>query len=413
MDKNVTLLGLGSGVRVFGASMVYPYLALYLKNIAGLGYAEVGVLILVVTILPLGVSPFGGLIADRVGRRRVLLLALAGEAAAVLLIAVSMGRDSVAGILAGGALTGAAASLAEPAVSAYVADVTPLTERTMGFTWVRIGFNGGFTVGVALGGALIGFLGFPQTGYLAAAVMVVGVAFLAATLDASPYDVAMSQKAGPVVVDATARRAGTIRESAKILARDRTFLVLCFAALFSGMVYGNWSTTFPLFSNTVLLVPYSILGIALALNGAMVFFGQAPTTKLLTGRRHTSAAIYSVMLYGASFLALGGISYVPALAVVAVFVFVIVLTIGENVGAVAWMTLPSNVAPVTEVGAYNGVFMLFNGVGSSISPALGGFVLAGFANPLVIWGILALPVMPSIFLYEWAGRRIPRAANTV
>lgn len=393
--------------------MVYPYLALYLKNVAGLGYAEIGVLVLVVTVFPLAVSPFGGLIADRVGRRRVLLLSLAGEAASVLLIALSMSNGSVAGVLLGGALSGVASSMAGPAISAYVADVTQLTERTMGFTWVRVGFNGGFTVGVALGGALIGVLGFPQTGLLATAVITVGVIFLAATLRASPYDVALGQKAVPVVIDGATKRAGTMRESAKILARDRTFLVLCLASLFSGLVYGNWAVTFPLFSNTVLLVPYSILGIALALNGAMVFFGQAPTTKLLAGRRHTSAAIYSVILYGFSFLALGGISFFPVLGVVAVFTFVVVLTIGENVGAVAWMTLPSNVAPPAEVGAYNGVFLLFNGIGGSVSPALGGFVLAWFANPLLVWGILALPVIPSVLLYEWSGRRIPQASNTV
>lgn len=413
MDTSVRLLGVGSGVRTLGLAMIYPYLALYLKNVAGLGYAEVGVLILVVSILPLAVSPFGGLIVDREGRRRILLISLSGEAASVLVIAASMSSNSVAGVLVGGALAGVAASAAGPAISSFVADVTQLAERAMGFTWVRIGFNGGFTVGTALGGALIGFLGFPDTGYFATVVLAAGVVFLAATLQASPYDLAIKQKAAPVVIDGETRRAGTLRESAKILARDKTFLVLCAASLFSGVVYGNWSTTFPLFSKNVLLVPYAILGIALALNGAIVFFGQAPTTKLLRGRRHTSAAIYSVLLYGVSFLALGGISFFPVLAIVAVFAFVVVLTIGENVGAVAWMTLPSNLAPPTEVGAYNGVFMLFNGVGSSISPALGGFALAWIANPLLLWGILALPVIPAVALYDWAGKRIARASNTV
>lgn len=413
LDKSVRLLGLGSGVRTFGASMVYPYLALYLKNAVGLGYAEIGVLILLVSILPLAVSPFGGLIADRAGRKKVLLLSLAGEAASVFLIAESMREGSIAGVLLGGALAGVASATGGPAISAYVADVTQLTERSMGFTWVRIGFNGGFTVGVALGGAMIGLVGFPETGFLAAAVITAGVVFLTATLSPSPYDVALGQKAQGVVIDGATRRAGSIRESALILARDRTFLVLCVASLFSGVVYGNWSTTFPLFSNTVLMVPYSILGIALALNGAIVFFGQAPTTRLLTGRRHTSAAIYSVALYGVSFLALGAISYVPVFAILAVFTFVVVLTIGENVGALAWMTLPSNVSPVTEVGAYNGVFILFNGVGSSVSPAIGGFVLAWFANPVLVWGVLAIPVIPAVLLYEWVGRKIPKSANTV
>ena len=118
MDRNVRLLGLGAGVRLFGAAMVYPYLSLYLKNVAGVGYAEIGALILLVSIVPLGITPFGGLIADRAGRRKVFLLALAGEAGSVFLIAVSMTQNSIAGVLLGGALAGVAGSAAQPANSA-------------------------------------------------------------------------------------------------------------------------------------------------------------------------------------------------------------------------------------------------------------------------------------------------------
>ncbi|HXY56542.1 MAG TPA: MFS transporter, partial [Nitrososphaerales archaeon] len=171
MNKNIRLLGFGSGVRLFGAAMVYPFLSLYLKNVAGVGYAEIGALILLVSAVPLAISPFGGLVADRVGRRRVFLLSLGGEAASVLLIAISMVRGSVPGVLLGGGLAGAAGSMAGPAASAYVADLTEVAQRSMAYTWVRIGFNAGFTVGVALGGVLIGFLGFADTGLLATGIL--------------------------------------------------------------------------------------------------------------------------------------------------------------------------------------------------------------------------------------------------
>jgi MFS family permease len=414
LNKNVRLLGFGAGVRLFGAAMVYPYLSLYLKNVAGIGYAEIGALILLVSILPLGISPFGGLIADRAGRRSVFLLSLGGEAASVLLIAFSMASNSIPGVLIGGAFAGVAGAAAGPAVSAYVADMTPeLSERTMAYTWVRIGFNGGFTVGVALGGVLIGFLGFPNTGFLATAILATATLFLFVTLDPSPYDIARSHGAPLISAGTPPPRPGSLRESGRIFMRDRTFIVLCFATLFTGLVYGHWSTTFPLFSNTILLVPYATLGIALALNGAIVFFGQAPMTRLMKGRRHTFSAVLAVALMGASFIALGGISLVSGAAVVAVFTFVVFLTLGENLGALPGMTLPSNVAPATEVGSYNGFFGLFQGIGNSLSPLFGGIILASFTNPLVIWLILAVPCIPAIILFDWVGRRIPVAANTV
>jgi MFS family permease len=77
------------------------------------------------------------------------------------------------------------------------------------------------------------------------------------------------------------------------------------------------------------------------------------------------------------------------------------------------MTLPSNVAPATEIGSYNGVFNLIGGIGNSLSPLIGGLVLASVANPLALWVILAVPCIPAALLFQWVGTRIPKAANTV
>jgi len=413
LNKNVRLLGLGAGVRLFGAAMVYPYLSLYFKNVTQIGYAEIGVLILLVSLFPLAVSPFGGMIADRVGRRRVFLLSLGGEAASVLLIAVSMGYNSIPGVLTGGALAGVAGSIAGPAISAYVADLAPqLSERTLAYTWVRIGFNAGFTVGVALGGSLIGFLGFPDTGLFATGILATATIFLFATLDPSPYDIARAHGTAAAEYSALSRPR-SFMDSFRVLGRDRSFLILCLGGLFTSLVYGHWSTTFPLFSNTILLVPYGILALALALNGAIVVFGQNPMTRLMRGRMHTFSAVVAIVVMGVSFLALGGISLVSGGAIVATFTFVVILTIGENFGAIPSMTLPSNVAPATEIGSYNGVFNLLGGIGSSLSPLIGGFVLSAVTNPLLVWVILAVPCIPAALIFHWLGGRLPAAANTV
>ena len=260
---------------------------------------------------------------------------------------------------------------------------------------------------------LIGFIGYPETALVTTGILVGGVVFILIMLDPSPYDAARSRGASLAEAPRPASRPGSFRASLRILAADRTFLVLCFASVFSGLIYGNWGTTFVLYSNTILFVPTGILGLALALNGVIVIFGQMPTTKLMTGRKHTYSAVLAVVLMGASFVALGGISLVAGGALVAVFTFVVLLTIGENLGAIPSMTLASNVAPATEIGNYNGVFGMFNGIGGSISPLLGGLVLAYVASPLAEWLILAIPCVPAILLFQWVGRRIPLAANTV
>lgn len=410
LDKNVRILGVAMGLRLFGAAMVYPFLSLFFYHIAGLSYAVIGALILLVSVLPLAVSPFGGLVTDRYGRRRVFLAGLGGEAAFVFFLAVSMHFGFVPGVLLGGALTGVAGSMAQPAIQAYVADMTDIPSRTMAYTWIRIGFNAGYTVGVTVGAVLVAFLGYANTAFVTTGILVAGVAFIFMLLDASPYDVALSKG---VLPEAHPTRPGSMRDSIRALARDRTFLVLCLASLFTGLVYGHWGTTFILFSNTVLNVPVEVLGPFLAINGLIVIFGQLPMTKMMTGRKHTFSAILAVVMMWLSFLALGGLSLVGGAALLAIFSFVVLLTVGENLGAIPSMTLPSNVAPASEIGNYNGVFGLFNGIGNSIAPLLGGVVLGAVTNSLAVWVILSIPCIPAILLFRWVGTRIPERANTV
>ena len=412
MNRNVRLLGFGAGIRNFGASMIYPYISLYLFNILKIGYAEIGVLLLLISIIPLAVSPFGGLIADRAGRRRVFLLSLSGEAVAVFMIGESMLAGWLPGVLSGGIFAGVTGAISGPAVSAYVADFAVGSDRSRAFTWLRIGYNGGFTVGVGIGSVLIGFLGYANTGVASSAILACGVLFLFLLLNPSPYDLAR-QGLGPPDAEGQLKGPGSVRDSVRILARDRKFLVLCLASTLMGLVYGHWGTTFPLFVNTILKIPLWTLGAALSLNGAIVIFGQTLTTRLMIGHRHTTAAVLGTSLYGISFVILGGLSLFGPLFLVAVFGFVIVLTIGENISSIPNMTLPSNLAPSSELGSYNGAFGMLSGIGGNFSPVFGGVVLATISNPLLIWAILAIPAVPAVLLYRWVGSRISTEANRI
>src|SRR5512136_2710357 len=151
MESDLRLLGFVAAIRAFGFFMFQAFLSLYLHNVLGLDFALVGTLILAYGIPPLVLSPIAGLLTDRFGRRRLLLLALAGEAGGALLLAYGMLLGSLLVISAAvtvGFLFGQA--LGPPANSAYVADLAEGSERTKGFTWIRVGFNAGAGVGVAL-----------------------------------------------------------------------------------------------------------------------------------------------------------------------------------------------------------------------------------------------------------------------
>jgi len=410
MDRNVRWLGFGGVVRASGVSLVLPFLVLYLRNVLRLGYAEIGILVALTGVLPLVIVPFAGMVVDRVGRRRVFLLALVAEAASILGLAPAMHARALVEILALATLLQVVGTVAGPALSAYIADFTEGSERTTGFTWVRIGWNVGFTIGVLAGGALIGFIGFESVALLAGALLLISTALLTVVLDPSPYDLrgaTATSGASPVGVRPT-----SVRASLALLARDRAFLAVCGGFALADLTLGQWATIFPLYVNTVLGIPYAILGAGFALNGLVVVFGQAPMTRAALGHRHSSLLLGGIAAYAVGFVLFGLVGEFSFFLVPAFFAVVFVLTIGENLTSIPASTLPSNLAPPSEVGAYNGVFFAIIGVGQLLSPALGGAIVATGAAPWLVWTALVVPCAPAAaILALYAAPRLPARAN--
>lgn len=95
-------------------------------------------------------APLLGVLSDRFGRRKIILVALAGSAVDYLVMgwAPTFGWLLAARIVAG-LLAGALSSC-----HAYVADVTPPEKRAQGFGMLGAAFGIGFVLGPALGGFL-------------------------------------------------------------------------------------------------------------------------------------------------------------------------------------------------------------------------------------------------------------------
>ena len=415
MNRNIRFLGFGAAVRALGISMLTPFITIFLSKVLGIGYLSIGLLLILVGLFPLLVSPFGGMVTDRIGRRIVFLLTLGVEAVSVALVAASMLLMFIPGIISAAAVAYVAGgALAAPALSAYTADLTTVEERSAAYSWQRIGFNGGYTIGVAAGGSLIYVLGYSTTGFLAALFMGSSVVMLTLVLSPSPYDIAHA-RGGADANSQSLQGPSSVRESFRILANDRYFLLLCLGFFLMSLATGQWSNTLPLYLGSVLGLPTVVVGVALALNGLVVVVGQNQVTKWATGHMHTSAANVAVLLYSVSYVMLGAIGLGGSVGavVVGVMLAIVVLTFGENFGAIPMMTMASNLAPPTEIGSYNGAFGVFPGAGWVFAPALGGFALSVTSNTLLAWVLMMIPALPAVVLFAWLGKRLPTKANTI
>lgn len=109
-----------------------------------------GFLLAVYPALQFVFSPIWGRLSDRIGRRPVILVTIAGTAAALAMLGTA---DSIAWLFAArifGGIFGANISVA----TAYITDVTDESERTRWMGMVGASFAVGFVLGPGLGGLL-------------------------------------------------------------------------------------------------------------------------------------------------------------------------------------------------------------------------------------------------------------------
>ncbi len=96
-------------------------------------------------------APLWGCVSDRIGRRRVIPLGLAGFVGAMLWFALARG---VVSAYAARALAGVCAAAVLPVVLAWVSDVGESRKRAQAFAWLSAAGALGFLFGPALGGWL-------------------------------------------------------------------------------------------------------------------------------------------------------------------------------------------------------------------------------------------------------------------
>jgi multidrug resistance protein len=136
-------------VDLIGFGIVMPILPFWARE-HGVSATGLGAIASAYAAAQFVCAPLWGRLSDRIGRRPVLLLTIAGTTAALALLAAA---NSVAVLFAARILGGAFAANFSVA-SAYLSDVTPPEQRTGRMALLGACFAIGFTLGPILGGVL-------------------------------------------------------------------------------------------------------------------------------------------------------------------------------------------------------------------------------------------------------------------
>jgi len=139
-------------INLIGFGIVIPVLPLYAHRFSASALV-IGLLVAVYSVMQMIAAPMLGKLSDRVGRKPVLLISIAGTAAGFLLMGLAKALPLlfVGRIIDG--ITGGNISTAQ----AYIADVTPPEQRSKKMGLIGAAFGLGFIFGPAIGGIMSRF----------------------------------------------------------------------------------------------------------------------------------------------------------------------------------------------------------------------------------------------------------------
>ncbi len=364
--------------------VVLPFLALYLSGPRAFSVAQA-----TAAVSLYGAGAFlggfvGGWLADRVGRRPVLLASLGGASFPMAAIPFA---ESFAAIGALVATFGLLSEMYRPAVSAAVADLVPPARQPRAYAIVYWAINLGAAVGPALGGLLA------ERSYLGLFVLE-GASLLA-------YAVIVWVSV-PETRPATADGAERPRVDLRPVVRDGALAALALAVLLVGVGFYQLFTTLPL-AMAADGLSERYFGFVITVNGALIVLVGLPVAAWV-GDRATGWPVPAAV----ALVALGLALQIPAHTFGAYAACAVVWTLGEMAFLPVVPTLVSRLSPADLRGSYQGVYHASWGLAKMLGPVLGGLVFAGLGSA-TLWsgaaGLVAVAAVVVAFLLPTLRRR--------
>jgi MFS family permease len=386
-------------VGAAGFSVVMPFLAIYLHDRVGVPMSYVGLIFLASSATGAIGQVAGGEIADKFGRKNVMVFAQGTRAGIFviisLVIATQMDLLLIAVLVICSSLVG---NIFEPASNAMIADVVSPGKRLEAYGLLRIGVNIGWALGPLIGGFLAAvsysslFLLTAVTSGTVALIMTLGVE--------------ESMRGGG------AREGFSFRDLGRIRGNKR-FVFFCAMSFLLFIVVAQMSTTYSVFSTDVVGVSEVEIGYLFTINGVLVVLLQLPMARYLTKFKMSTVIAVGALVYAAGYFL---VAFAQDFLFLAFCMFVI--TMGENTTSPSSMNLVANMSPEKERGRYMGIFGLSTSFGYSLAPFIGGVLLdVTVGAPALLWGIIAIFGIVSAIGYLRMGRDMPgeldRARSTV
>ncbi|MEK4628568.1 MAG: MFS transporter [Solibacillus sp.] len=372
--------------------MYFPFLAIYFSQSFGLGWT--GIFMTIPPIISLIAGMVGGSVADRMGRKKIMLWGTGIQLMMFILFASSnyIWLDYVAflGITFG---TG----VYKPASDAMVADTVPAEHRKKVFASFLTGSNLGAVCGPILGAWLF-FDYREELLWCCALVLLIYFSVIFTRFkETLPIDTNLNSKEVPISPFEQLKGYVTIL-------KDKQFAFYLFAGVFSVIAIMQLDLYLAIYifeevpSQSILsnfqfeLSNQEILGYMLGLNGILFVLFVLPVTKWLKSWSDKNVFILSCLLAGFGMFAVGLTTNIWLL-----LILTIIFTFGEITRAPVLYNFVSDYAPPTARGQYMAASNMQFTIGRFLAPST--VFLSQFFAPITIFTLILLCSLISLVLY--------------
>lgn len=376
-DRGVWIVAVARFVNVLGSGLVYPFATLYFYLEVGIPFTLVGTGLFANSV-GLGIGTLvGGFLADRYGRRPVMVSSMvlgAPSLAAYALVTTATQFIVVASI------AGLVMGLFTPASQAMIADLTTADARERAYALLKVASNAGFGMGFVLGGVIYGITQtgvFVANGFTSAAVAVV----LVLALPRSPARTNVE----PDVELGTVR--DTLGDWLQAVTHP-TILALALLNVGFAIMYAQMNSTIPVHAEMTFDLTSEQLGTLFVLNPLVIVIFQIPVVARLSRWRRTRGLLLSVVFWTTSFVAVLASYGAPwALGVGLVGGFLVLRTFGEILHAPLITALASDVGPAASRGSQLSILEVAKRLGFGVGPIVGG-VFFDYGIDHLLWPTL-------------------------
>ncbi len=382
-NRNVMTIAITRSITMFAMFLWRPFWGLYILELGGTKSA-IGLLTTIQSLTTLLVQLPGGIISDKLGRKRVILVASVLGFIPPIIYRYSTHWTT----LIIGAIVAALATLAMPAMNAIIADSLPKEIRATGYGVSSTAWYLSIVISIPLGGYILDKLGVvtgTQWGLLVSIILTLPVLlirwkYLDETVDTKPEN---GQNAKPRF--SMTQLKSVPREIWKLI-------LVAILSSFSFQVFWSYVVVYSVEEIGLSMMQWSYIS-TIANFAAACFMIPAGFLSDKFGRKRIIVlSQFAVSLSSLGYAVSSGYSGVTATRILG--------SVGEglggnvmgSVGGSVWQALVTGIAPVGSRGSILGLMGTVTGLVTTPAPVLGGYLYERFSPqaPFLLSFILGL-----------------------